>query len=184
MNDDKMTPLQFWAGVIISVFFLAVIILRRLFPSLKIVDTDLVLMVLAVLPWLTLFFKKIRIPGVLEGETHDRSQGSTEKPPPPRQFERVPAVAEDVSSDARKILATLWRYQKQHFKEDYSKRWTFAVFPSAPAYSSYLSGLAELLKRGMVVVSPQNQQCMLTNEGIAFIQRHPEIQNDEDIYTF
>lgn len=84
-----------------------------------------------------------------------------------------------------KILATLWRYQRQHFKEDTSKRWTFAVFPNATDYPSYLTGVAELLKSGLVAVVPGNYQVLLTNEGINYVQNHKnDVENYSTVYTF
>ena len=166
----------------ISLTCIGTIALRWFRPELIIDQTTVLLLAMAILPWLTVFFKKLKIPGVLEGETHERTQGTTERPLPPK--ESPVTSLQSLSDDAKKILATLWKYQKQHFKDEYSRRWTFRVFPNAYQYSSYLSGISELIKSGLVVVSPENEQCMLTNEGISFIVRNTDIQNTEDIYKF
>lgn len=177
--------------VIAAAIFLicsCLIVLRWLWPELIIDQTTVLLLAMAILPWLTLFFKKLKIPGIIEGETYERTQGITEKPLPPKEspvsVPQLKITSSTLSNDAKKILATLWKYQKQHFKEDYSRRWTFRVFPVAYQYSSYLSGLSELIKSGLVVVSPENEQCMLTNEGINFVVNNTDIQSIEDIYKF
>lgn len=173
-----------------AIFLICVglIVLRWLRPELIIDQTTVLLLAMAILPWLTLFFRKLKIPGILEGEAYERTQGTTEKPLPPKEptasVPQLKITSPALSNDAKKILATLWKYQKQHFKEDYSRRWTFRVFPAAYQYSSYLSGLSELIKLGLVVVSPENEQCMLTNEGINFVINNTDIQNIEDIYKF
>jgi len=83
-----------------------------------------------------------------------------------------------------KVLATLWRYQRQAFASDTTKRWTFRIDPAARDYPRFLSGLAEATDRGWVAVSPENHQAMLTNEGLAYIESNPEIQNYPDVYRF
>ena len=78
----------------------------------------------------------------------------------------------------------MWNYQKLHFKEDYSKRWTFTVYPSSPEYPNFLSGLSEVVNKGLVIVSPNNFQCMLTNDGLAYIKERNDIKDFEDLYRF
>lgn len=183
-----MKKLHYIIAGAISLICIGAMALRWFKPELIIDQTTVLLLAMAILPWLTVFFKKLKIPGVLEGETHERTQGTTEKPLPPKEspatLPQLKTTSPTLSNNAKKILATLWKYQKQHFKDDYSRRWTFKVFPHAYQYSSYLSGLSELIKLGLVVVSPENEQCMLTNEGINCIVNNADIQNIEDIYKF
>jgi len=182
-----MKKIHYIIATAISLICIGAIVLRWLKPELVIDQTAVLLLTIAILPWLTVFFKKLKIPGVLEGETYG-IQGTTEQPLPPKEsLETLPQLNKTsltVSKDAKKILATLWKYQKQQFKEDYSKRWTFRLFPRAYQYSSYLAGVSELIKLGLIVVSPEDEQCMLTNEGINFIENNPDIQKIEDIYKF
>lgn len=184
MLGKKVKTQHYFIAGIISFICFGMIALHLCCPKLSIDQTTVLILALAIIPWLTPFFKKLTIPGILEGETHERMQGTTKEPLPPKNEQQVLTSLLDLSDDAKKILATLWRYQKQHFKDDYSRRWTFKILPQAYQYSSYLSGLGELLKRGLAVVSPENEQCMLTNEGIDFITKNVEIQNTKDIYKF
>jgi len=119
------------------------------------------------------------------GQEVELDQSTTEHPPPPLA---APSRGEaDAFSDpeGRKILATLWRYQKQHFPNDPSKRWTFLVRPNAPAYAQYLGGLSALVASGLVVVDPETQHAMLSNEGLAACEsRAAELEALHDYYHF
>ena len=64
------------------------------------------------------------------------------------------------------------------------RRWTFAVGPLAPDYAAYLRGLAELVTAGLVAVSPENGQCLLTNEGLAYCNAHADELGGAEIYAF
>jgi hypothetical protein len=136
------------AAFAISGVSLLIVIARHIWPAQIILDqATMLLLALAALPWLTLFFKKFKIPGVGEAETQDRAQGATQNPLPPADVQpRVAAAAP--SADALKVLATLWRYQRQTFGNDLTKRWTFTVHPSAREYPRFLAGLSETVNRG------------------------------------
>lgn len=177
-----MSKLHYIIASVVSFVCLVLMIISWTLPAVFIDQKILILLGIAILPWLTPFFKRFKI-GPVEGETHERSQGTINKPFPPQESSSSSAEI-TLSSDAKKILATLWKYQKLHFKEDKIKRWTFRLFPNAPQYISYLSGLAELLKYGYVSLNPENEQCMLTNEGIDLIEMDTSLQNYEDIYKF
>ncbi|HSW54774.1 MAG TPA: hypothetical protein VLH59_06765 [Ignavibacteriaceae bacterium] len=179
-----MTKSQRAVAIILTSICLLAIVARHLWPCILIDERTIFLLALGSLPWLSLFFKKFKIPGLLEGETHDRTQSTTEKPIPPAVNVQISQQTHLFSAHAMKILATLWRYQRQHFKDDFSKRWTFAVFPNAVVYPSYLTGIAELLNAGLVAVLTDNYQVLLTNEGISYIQQHDEVQNYKEVYTF
>jgi len=185
--DKSRTRVEFSMTIAstISVVFLLIIIAHQIWPCLIFDKNTMYLIILGILPWLTFFFKKFAIPGIIEGETRDRAQNTSDKPIPPS----LPLMQDQrqigqLSQNALKIMATLWRYQKQHFKDDYSQRWTFLIFPNSPIYSQYLSGVSELLNQGLISVVPENHQIMLTNEGIKYIQEHEDIQNHVDYYPF
>ena len=139
---------------------------------------------LGVLPWLTLFFKKFKVHGLVEGEAHNRAQGSSKQPPAPEPNAQaqVPNFGE-LPPSAKKVLRTLWRYQKELFK-DFNRRWTFAIFPTAPDFPDYLEGVACLLKVNLVSMNPENHQVALTNEGIILME--PLVPQDiqGDFYVF
>jgi hypothetical protein len=87
-------------------------------------------------------------------------------------------------SMARKILATLWKYQQKHFGRNYAQRWTFAVLPGAREYAQYLSGLSLLVQGGLVVVDPTLQQCLLTDAGIHLCEAHDSVLAQEPTFVF
>jgi len=190
-----MTTLQYIVAGIISLLAFSLMILRHIYPAYVIDTTTLGLLGLAVLPWLSLFFKKFKIPGIVEGESHDRVQSSTDSPTPPSPKlttainENIEAIAplarfQSLPPESQKILRTLWRYQKDLFKTDYSRRWTFCVRPNAPDYLGYLDGLSTLMKENLVSVAPESYQSMLTNEGIIFME---SLEGDDlhgDFYVF
>ena len=183
---QQMTRIQLSAAFTISGIALAVVIARQLWPNKILLDqATLGLLALAALPWLTLFFKKFKIPGVGEAETQDRTQGTTQKPLPPASDVQPAGFApKPLSPDTLRMLATLWRYQRQYFDNDSTKRWTFTVHPFAKDYPQFLAGLAEAVNRGWVVVSPENHQCMLTNEGLKYVENSKEVQQYDDVYKF
>lgn len=180
-----MTPTQTKAAFAISGISLAMILAHFIWPTIIILDTAVLgLVALAALPWFTLFFKKFKIPGVGEAETQDRTQSTTEKPlPPPTPIKALAAPAQP-SADTMKLLATLWRYQRQSFKDDNTKRWTFRLTPAAKDYPRFLAGLSEALDQGWATVSPENDQCMLTNEGLAYVAGNQALQTYADVWTF
>jgi hypothetical protein len=184
--SHQLTRTQKIAAFAISGVALLIVVARHIWPANVLLDpATLGLLALAALPWLTLFFKKFKIPGIGEAETQERSQGATQKPlPPPVEVQQQPAAVSSPSPDAKKVLATLWRYQRQSFGSDTTKRWTFTVHPSARDYPRFLSGLSEAVNRGWVAVSPETHHCMLTNDGLAYIESNKEIQEYGDIYRF
>ena len=156
-------------------------------PDANIDGITLGLLVVALLPWLRPILKSIELPGGLKFELQDYEQSTTEHPPAPPQEQLAarqsqPHVVDDTAR--MKVLATLWQYQRQFFKNDYTKRWTFAVGPAAPDYPFYLRGVAALVSEGLGTVSPENNHVLLTNEGINYCEQHPNDLNDTDIYRF
>lgn len=176
-----MTTIQKRFAWLLSCLCLLAVISRLIWKGIAIDENTIFLFIVGALPWLTLFFKKIEIPGGWSAEVHDRSQSATSNPLPPTVTSANLTVP--ISGDGNKILSTLWRYQLQHFGGDMTKRWTFAIHPSATQYPDFVSGLGDLLKRGLVVVNPVNNQVLLTNEGITFVQSHPELAQ-ADFYIF
>lgn len=186
-----MTTPQYVVAGIISAVAVGLTVLRYCYPPFPVDVTTLGLVGLAVLPWLTLFFKRFKVPGIVEGEAHDRAQGSA-PPTPPKMVaetnEKVPKGSpserfKSLPPNAQKILRTLWRYQKQLY-EDYSRRFTFAIFPTAPDYPEYLEGLSVLLKMNLISMNPENHQSALTNEGIILMESLADDDTKGDFYVF
>jgi hypothetical protein len=139
------------------------------------------------LPWFIDLLRSVKLPGGTE-LGFGKQQSITDKPTPPRATLKFVAAEKkylDYSDDAKKILKTLWRYQKEYFKDQDQKRWTFTVSPAAPDHPAFLRGLSELVNTALVSISPQNNHCMLTNEGIRFgRQNETALESFSDIYAF
>lgn len=76
--------------------------------------------------------------------------------------------------EARRVIATLWHYQKELFGENSLRRWGFGVGLGAPNFSEFSTGVSELAKGNFVHVD-SNGLCYLTNEGIDFCQEHRDV---------
>jgi hypothetical protein len=117
-------------------------------------------------------------------------EGTTEHRPPavqqPPSQAQLRAADPLVHSPARKILATLWHYQQQHFPSltDPMKRWTFAVLPNAPLYPDYLEGRSNLIRAGLVAITSDTNQTALTGDGFVFCREHAEDLAAAERYDF
>jgi hypothetical protein len=109
--------------------------------------------------------------------------GETKKPPSPRLSEGTEMPTE-LTKEAKKILATLWERQTYHFKDDFSRRWSFRILPSAEGYGNFMLGFAELLKSGLVDWTRKDGQAILSDKGIEYLKEHSEIRESDDIYRF
>jgi hypothetical protein len=152
---------------------------RLLWPTLTIDSVTVALIVIAVVPWLAPIFKSLEIPGGFKVEW--QNQGTTANPPRPQSDVSSP---KELTTDARKVLATLWQHQRFHFKDDYSKRWTFAVTPGSVSFPSYLRGVAELVGSGLASVVPETWHCVLTDPGIQYCRKDGSLDTATDTYRF
>lgn len=92
--------------------------------------------------------------------------------------------AAELSKEAKKILATLWKGQKRHFEDDFTRRWSFRVIPIAYEYGGFILGFAELLRLGLIGWTRKNGQAVLTDKGIEYVKKNPKLQKSDDIYRF
>jgi len=83
----------------------------------------------------------------------------------------------------KKILRTLWWYQTRAFP-DFSRIWTFKLPANAIEYPEFLIALGELLKAGLAIVNPANEQCALTTDGINMLRSLSEEARKGAIYMF
>jgi hypothetical protein len=102
----------------------------------------------------------------------------------PAQSASAGEMPAKLSEDANRNLTTLWEGQKYHFKDDYSRRWSFRMMPNSHVYGTFMMGFAELLGSGLVDWTSKDGQALLTDKGIEYIKAHPEIQTSNDRYIF
>jgi succinate dehydrogenase/fumarate reductase cytochrome b subunit len=129
--------------------------------------------------------------GPISGESESR-QGSTPPLEPSPQAKNEPARSDvdrdaffdSLTNDEKKIMRTLWRYQRSSFPDDFSKRWTFKIFTNTPEYPAFLMAVGELLGKGLISVNPENEQCALTNEGIILMSTIGKMAEIGEFYVF
>jgi len=182
MAEQNREKFSYGTAIFISLVCIIFIGIHAIKPE-WVDKITLILISIGIAPWLTRFFTKIKV-GNIEARSAGRSQSSTNRLPPPVESQLIEPSRSTLTAESKKILATLWKYQKQTFKDDYTKRWMFRLFSNAVHYSTYLTAVAELLKTGLVALDPEKDYLMLTNEGISFIDKNEELQNYTDIYKF
>lgn len=72
----------------------------------------------------------------------------------------------DFSRFGRKVLRTLWKYQRTQFGDDYSKRWGFGISPLADDFRIFEAGCEELRRDGLI--QDRGNLVYLTDSGIVF----------------
>ena len=82
----------------------------------------------------------------------------------------------DLSRGARKVLRTLWTYQRQQFPADDLKRWGFVVPPGGLDYSQFRIGATELREIGLIVEN-DNGMVFLNNEGMDYCKENQNAIN-------
>ncbi len=98
--------------------------------------------------------------------------GKVEPPEPTGTF--APETIETLSNETKMVLSTLWKHQQQYYVDHSKGRWSFAVGIGNPKYADYLIGVGYALKKGLVTISEQNGQSLLTDAGINFCKEHPD----------
>lgn len=181
----SMSNHQLVVALLLSVGSLLFVGLHLRWPEVVPLDSGtLALLALAVLPWLTLFVKSAEVAGLGKLESRDNKEQGTASPIAPAPAAVQTATLATLSPEAKKVLATLWRYQRATFGTDKTRRWTFAVQPFASEFPTYLLGVADAVRRGLVVVAPDTHQCMLTNDGLAFVEKDGSLGDEADHYHF
>ncbi len=88
----------------------------------------------------------------------------------------IPAVEgplDQFPTMARKILATLWHYQKKTFgDEPGASRWEFLVTKDSPEAAEFERAANRLLFVGLVAFDPSSEMYFLTSVGIVFCRAH------------
>jgi hypothetical protein len=107
-------------------------------------------------------------------EVRRQDRADTVNPPQPTGI-RIPESTEDLSLEAKMVLSTLWKHQQQYYTDHTKGRWSFTVGTANPRYADYCIGVGQTLKKGLVIISSQNGQSLLTDGGISFCQEHPNM---------
>jgi hypothetical protein len=76
-----------------------------------------------------------------------------------------------LTNQEKKVLATLWKYQKIHFPRNPEQRWTFTVGSNSPHYTQFSYGFLLLGAKGLATVAPSGQ-ILLSNQGFNYCQSH------------
>jgi hypothetical protein len=87
----------------------------------------------------------------------------------------------ELSLHARRVLKSLWYFQRDNFGEDDPRRWGFAVGRQAPAYFTFSTGAKELEWEKYVVLDPRGF-VYLTNDGIEFCKQNRAPLDNEPLY--
>lgn len=86
--------------------------------------------------------------------------------------QQAPSGFSTMASQEKKVLATLWKYQKMHFQDRRDQRWTFVVAgQNQPEHTEFSLGFLLLAAKGFATVAPSGQ-IMLTNAGYDFCLNH------------
>jgi hypothetical protein len=189
-----MTAEQRIVAGVISVVAAIFIGVRFWSPRFPVDSTTFSLLALGVLPWLTLFFKRVNIPGIGEAETRFRVSRLVRMPLPRLPTEPIHAASAEnnesglptqfraLPDSAKKVLRTLWHNQDKH-GSDSGLCWTFAILPDDEQFVAYLSGLAALLEAGLVAIAGDENLCGLTAKGVAMMSLIPVAERAGDVYV-
>lgn len=100
-----------------------------------------------------------------------RASSTAEQPSamPMYLFAQIPFPM--LTNQEKKVLATLWKYQKIHFPRNPEQRWTFTVGSNSPHYTQFSYGFLLLGAKGLATVAPSGQ-ILLSNQGFNYCQAH------------
>jgi len=102
-----------------------------------------------------------------------KSRAGKSEPPEPTGTE-PPGTVPTLSTSARMVISTLWKHQQEYYTDHTQGRWSFIVGIGNLLYPDYSIGVGELMKYGLLIISPKNGQSLLTDAGIRFCQDHPD----------
>lgn len=83
----------------------------------------------------------------------------------------------------RKILNTLWRYQRRYTSPD--EHWTFTLYNNHPEYAKFQGAIAKLIESKLVYFDMNTEQYSLTYDGIEFMKKaKAEPAEEGEFYPF
>ena len=94
--------------------------------------------------------------------------------PPEPTGKTVSGALEELSEEAKMVISTLWKHQQEYYTDHTQGRWSFAVGIGSPRYADFSIGVGQAMKKGLVTISPQNSQCLLTDAGIDFCSKNKD----------
>jgi len=115
-------------------------------------------------------WEEIRIKGMA---IKRNKAGKAEAPEPTGATPSVDSV-EELSPEANRVLSTLWKHQQEYYSDHTQGRWTFAVGITSPRYADFLVGVGQSIRKGLVTISPQNGQFLLSDAGITFCKQNKD----------
>jgi hypothetical protein len=171
-DDTPGSPQQLglWhltAAVVVLIVPLVIVVSRMLACRATFDGFSLALVLVALLPPLSMFFVRIKLPGI-QVDTYARESTVKIEDQAREVKTALPLAAFQPYSPglpAKKVLATLHRYQQQLFANEPDKRWTFIIGAKSPAYNDYKQGVDELIERGVGALTPDGH-VYLTSEGL------------------
>lgn len=86
-----------------------------------------------------------------------------------------------VSDSGKKILRTLWHFQKQHFGIDSDKRWGFTIGKGSES-RDFEFGAFTLLQQG-AIIKDQRGMVFLTDSGLEFCKQHKNLLEGGSIWS-
>ena len=137
-----------------------------------------------ILPLLSYYVKGFGKDGVMMNNVFD---GTVSAPPDAASIvsnegKSKEKTFSDYSKPARKVLRTLWKFQHEQFKGDFSQRWAFGVHPLAMDYPQFHSAIYELLFDGLILNDVRGM-VFLSNNGVEFGKKNKAaIETDGDIW--
>ena len=129
---------------------------------------------LCFVPWLGHVFESVGKDGAKyrntkSGESHDELPANSATSPLTAIIADISPSFDAMAYDEKRIIATLWKYQKRHFPNQPESRWTFTVQIGSPDYMGFSYGFLELVKKSFVTVAT-NGHVMLSERGYQFCE--------------
>jgi len=181
VRDKKIpTPLLWLSHLALPGIFLYVAYIA-IWKSYEITWELIVVLALASMPFILVllarYVKKIKI-GNHEYEAPEEEELSKEDVT--RLAAESPKTEEknlkygDLSRHAKKVIRTLWTFQRQHFGAQDARRWGFGIHPSAPDYPQFRIGATELLEVGLTVENGKGM-VFLNDAGMEFCRTNKNV---------
>ena len=87
------------------------------------------------------------------------------------------------SKAARKVLRTLWKFQREHFKGELTPRWLFGIHPLSTDYPQFNSGAHELRWEKLIINDPRGM-VGLSDLGVKYCQdNQKDLDASDDVWA-